>query len=136
VPRPSLVRLCVERIRHRDHLRSDLAELVSSKRSHAHLDLRASAVRLDPDKPVCPIPADSEVIIVAPPRPRHFAKSSHHLTTLIYSHAVAGTQAMAAARAIGEYFDRVVAARPMIRACRSASARLGKRIALGGPAPR
>lgn len=40
------------------------------------------------------------------------------VTARIYSHAVAGTQAMAAARAIGEYFDRVVSARPQIKAVR------------------
>jgi len=37
------------------------------------------------------------------------------VTTRIYSHAIAGAQAMGAARAVGEYLDRVVGGRPVLR---------------------
>lgn len=43
---------------------------------------------------------------------------SARVTTRIYSHAVAGAQAMGAARAVGEYLDRAVEARPSIRVVR------------------
>lgn len=38
------------------------------------------------------------------------------VTTRIYSHAVAGAQAMGAARAVGAYLDRAMAGRPTIKA--------------------
>lgn len=40
------------------------------------------------------------------------------VTTRIYSHAVAGAQAMGAARAVGAYLDRAMAGRPSIKAVR------------------
>lgn len=40
------------------------------------------------------------------------------VTTRIYSHAIAGAQAMGAARAVGDYLDRAVAARPTIKVVR------------------
>lgn len=40
------------------------------------------------------------------------------VTARIYSHAVAGTQAMGAARAVGEYLDRAMSGRAQIKAVR------------------
>lgn len=40
------------------------------------------------------------------------------VTTRIYSHAIAGAQAMGAARAVGDYLERAVAARPLLRPVR------------------
>ncbi len=38
------------------------------------------------------------------------------VTARIYSHAVAGAQAMGAARAVGQYLDRAVAGRARLKA--------------------